>query len=57
MQFIAWVLELVSVEGIVAIIHALTLHSFLGSSLTLKMRVGKRVIVEMSKTDKLDRTQ
>lgn len=56
MQTIAWVLELVSVDGIVRIIHAWTLHSLLCGDLTLKVRVGKRTILEMSKTDRLDRT-
>lgn len=54
MQAIAWVLEHVSVVGIVAIIHAWTLHSFLCGNLTLKVRVGKRVVVKMSKTEALD---
>jgi hypothetical protein len=53
---IAWVLEHVSVDGIVTAIHAITLHSFLCGNLTLKVRVGKRVLVEMSKAEPLDRT-
>lgn len=56
MQIFAWVLEHVSVIGIVAIIHAWTLHSFLCGNLTLEMRMGKRLVVKMSKTEVLDRT-
>ena len=57
MQVIAWVLEHVSVVGIVAIIPAWMLHSFLCGKLTLEVRVGKRLIVKMSKTDVLNRTR
>ena len=55
MQIIAWVLDHVSVTGIVAIVHAWTLHSFLCGDLTLELRVG-RLIVKMSKAEAIDRT-
>ena len=56
MQVIAWVLEHVSVGGIVAIIHAWTLHSFLCGKLAFELRVGKRLVMKMSRAGVLDRT-
>ena len=55
-QAIAWVLDHVSAIDIVLIIHAWTLHRLVRGNLTLDLRVGKKLVVKVSKADVSDRT-
>jgi len=54
LQEIAWVLGQLSAEGIVEIIHALTLHHFVGGALLL---VGKWLDGRMPKAKRPKRTR
>lgn len=54
---IAWVLGHVSADGIVSLVHALTLHRLLCGSLALEVRVGKKLTVKVSKANVSDRTR
>ena len=50
MQIIAWALGHVSVTDIVLVIHALTLHHFMGGDFALEMRAGKKLVLRISRT-------
>lgn len=56
-EIICWVLEHVSALDIVLIYHAHTLHGFLCSWRSLELRLGKWLVLKMSKADRLARTR
>lgn len=47
----------VSVTDIILIIHAWTLHHFLGGDLTLELRVKSKVMLKASRTERPKRTR
>jgi len=57
LQAIAWVLGHVSVTDIILIIHAWTLHHFLGGDFTLELRVNGKLMLKVSKTGRPKRTR
>jgi hypothetical protein len=57
LQAIAWVLGHVSVTDIVLIIHAWTLHHFLGGDFALEVRMKSKLMLKVSKTGRPKRTR